>query len=85
MKILGRQNAVIRSFEQGDVFTKFGGGTKPLNRYFIDKKIPERKRKTIPVIAAGNTVLVICGVEIADSLRTDENSDVRYVTFLPNK
>lgn len=79
------QNAVIRSFEQGDVFTKFGGGTKPLNRYFIDKKIPERKRKTIPVIAAGNTVLVICGVEIADSLRTDENSDVRYVTFLPNK
>lgn len=77
------RTAVIRNYRRGDAFTKFGGGTKPLNRYFIDKKIPERKRKTVPIIAIGNVALVVCGVEIADTVRTTAYSDVWYVTFYP--
>ncbi len=76
--------AVFRTRRSGDVFCKFGGGgTKPLNKYFIDKKIPSRLRNDLLLIADGNNVLVICGVEIADSVKTDENSDVYYVKILP--
>lgn len=77
------QNAVFRTRRQGDVFCKFGGGgTKPLNRYLIDKKIPARKRAELLLLADGNKILVICGVEIADSVKTEYNSDVRYIKVL---
>ncbi len=70
-------SAVFRTRRQGDVFSKFGGGgTKPLNKYLIDKKIPARLRDSLLLVADGNNVLVICGVEIADSVRIDENSRV---------
>ena len=61
--------AVIRPRMNGDVFTKFGGGTLPLSDYFIDKKIPARHRGRYPVIADGNRILCVCGVEISDGIR----------------
>lgn len=74
------QNAVFRTGRAGDVFRKFGGGgTKPLNRYLIDKKIPIRKRPNLILIAAGSEVLVICGVEISENVRVEDGSEVRYV------
>ena len=39
-----------------------------------DKKIPKRIRDEIPVVASGNDVLIIAGVEISDKVRTDENT-----------
>ena len=78
-------NAVFRTCREGDTFQKFGGGgTKPLNRYLIDKKIPQRLRKQLLLIAAGHEVLVIVGVEIADSVKVEATSDVRYVSILKN-
>ena len=68
------QTSVFRTRRQGDTFCKFGGGTKPLNRYLIDKKIPARKRAELLLLANGSEVLVICGVEIADSVKTEQNS-----------
>ena len=72
--------AVFRLRRQGDVFTKFGGGTKPLKKYLIDKKIPQRLRDNLILIAKGNEVYVICGVEISDKVKAEDNSDVLYVT-----
>ena len=75
--------AVFRTCRQGDVFTKFGGGgTKPLNRYLIDKKIPQRMRSRLLLIADGNNVLAICGVEISDSVKVEENSNAHYLKML---
>lgn len=74
-------DAVIRTPMEGDTFTKFGGGTKPLNRYLIDKKIPARLRSSIPLVASGNNVLVVCGVEISESVKTDEQSTIYYINF----
>ncbi|MGN1066716.1 MAG: tRNA lysidine(34) synthetase TilS [Candidatus Fimimonas sp.] len=72
--------AVFRTKRQGDVFCKFGGGgTKPLNRYLIDKKIPARERDKLLLVADGNNVLIVCGVEISDQVKTQEGSDVHYV------
>lgn len=77
------QTAVFRTRRQGDVFTKFGGGgTKPLNRYLIDKKIPARLRDSLLLVADGNNVLVICGVEIADSVKVDANSTACGIKLL---
>lgn len=75
------KDAVLRSKRQGDVFTKFGGGTKTLKKYLIDKKVPQRQRNGLVLIASGNEVYVICGVEISDKVRVEENSDVCYIAI----
>ena len=61
--------AVIRPREAGDVFCKFGGGTKKLKEYFIDEKIPARRRDLFPLVACGKEVFVVCGAEISEKVR----------------
>ncbi len=63
------KTAVWRFRQDGDVFEKFGGGSKKLKSYLIDKKIPLRQRKVLPVLADGNEVYVIAGVEISNKVR----------------
>lgn len=57
--------------EEGDVFEKFGGGTKKLKAFLIDKKVPVRLRDFIPVLADENEVYVVAGIEISDKVRVD--------------
>ncbi|HIR66218.1 MAG TPA: tRNA lysidine(34) synthetase TilS [Candidatus Fimimonas gallinarum] len=72
--------AVFRTLKSGDTFDKFGGGgSKPLNRYLIDKKVPARLRPGLLLVADGSNVLIVCGVEIADSVKTEEGSSVCYI------
>ncbi len=67
------KNAIWRYRKDGDIFTKFGGGTKSLSDYLIDEKIPARLRTYLPVLASGNEILIIAGVEISDKVKvTDE-------------
>lgn len=67
--------AIWRYKQQGDTFAPFGGGgTKSLKEYFIDKKIPARIRERIPVLALGNQILIVADIEIADSLKVDNDS-----------
>lgn len=73
------QNCVFRTRRQGDVFTKFGGGTKSLKKYLIDKKIPQRQRDDLLLLASGNEVLVIVGVEISDTVRIDDGATPFYI------
>ena len=68
------QSAVIRTRLDGDKFTKFGGGTKSLNDYLTDKKIPLMQRDSLPLIATSNEVLAIFGVAISDKIKVDENT-----------
>ena len=72
------KDAVWRFRQDGDVFTKFGGGTKKLKSYMIDKKIPVRLRDQIPVLASGNEVYAIAGVEISDKVKV-ENVPTAYL------
>ncbi len=57
--------------EEGDVFEKFGGGTKKLKSFLIDKKVPVRLRDYIPVLADENEVYVIAGVEISEKVKVE--------------
>jgi len=68
-------NAIFRLREEGDVFEKFGGGRKTLKKYLIDKKIPAYERERLPVLASGKEILVVCGVEISEKLKTDERTE----------
>ncbi len=72
--------AVLRGIMSGDTFTKFGGGTKPLRRYLTDVKVPARERSNLLVVADGNNVLIICGIEISNHVRVGDNSSVQYIT-----
>ncbi|MGN1227079.1 MAG: tRNA lysidine(34) synthetase TilS [Christensenellales bacterium] len=72
------KNTVWRYRKDGDEFTKFGGGKKKLKSYFIDKKIPQRLRDSIPLLACDNKILVIAGIEISDDVKIDETTKFAY-------
>lgn len=61
--------AVLRNRKNGDKFTKFGGGTKSLGDFLTDKKIPERTRNQLVVLAHKNEILLIGGIEISDKIK----------------
>lgn len=70
------KNAVIRTRKNADVFTKFGGGTKSLNDYFTDKKVPLFERDTLPLIAVDNQVLAIFNIAVSDKVKVDKNTKI---------
>lgn len=72
------KDAVIRFREPGDVFEKFGGGTKSLSDYLIDKKVPTRLRNVLPVLASGNEILVVFGVEISNKVKVDSTTKTAW-------
>lgn len=60
---------VIRLRRSGDRFRPFGSGEKSLREFFIDRKIPLRKRDKIPLLCYNDRVLAVFGVEISDDVR----------------
>ncbi|MCQ2382407.1 MAG: tRNA lysidine(34) synthetase TilS [Clostridia bacterium] len=63
----------------GDMFEKIGGGSKKLNSYFTDKKIPARLRPTTPVLALDHEVYCVGGVAISEKVKTDLDTIDAYV------
>ena len=74
------RGCLLRPRRAGDTFTKFGGGTKKLKDWFIDRKIPRRLRD-LPVIACGSTVYAVCGAEISEQVRPGENASPCTITI----
>lgn len=74
------ENDVLRYRRNGDKFCSFGGGTKKLKDYLIDKKIEVRDRDKLIVLAEENEVKAIVGVEISKSLAISENSNIIKLT-----
>ena len=72
-------NAAWRFRQEGDTFAPLGlGGSKKLKEYFIDKKIPQRMRNEIPVLAVGNKILAVADIEIADELKVTNETKRFY-------
>ncbi len=59
---------VIRNRKPGDRFcpSGMGGKSKKLQDYFVDQKVPRRRRDTVPVLASKEHVMWVVG------MRTDE-------------
>ncbi len=68
------ESAVVRFRRAGDRFEKFGGGTKKLGDWFTDKKVPAALRGRIPLLCDGGNVLMVFGMEISESIKTDKNT-----------
>ena len=73
------KDAKWRKRQNGDLFTKFGSGEKKLKDYLIDKKIPNRIREHIPVLASKNEVYCVLGYEISEKVKVDENTKNVYL------
>jgi len=68
------KNAVLRYRKGGDFIEKFGGGTKSVGDFFTDKKVPLRKRDSLVLLASGNEVLAVVGLEISKKVAVDEDT-----------
>lgn len=72
-------DAVWRFRQEGDVFSPLGlGGSKKLKEYFIDKKVPQRMRNEIPVLAVGDKILAVADIEIADEIKVTNDTKRFY-------
>lgn len=76
------QKSFWRFRQDGDIFEKFGGKTKKLKSFLIDKKIPKRKRETVPCLANKNEILLVLGEEISEKIKVDEKTKNIAVAFL---
>ena len=66
---------MIRCFKEGDRFTPLGmSGRKKLKDLFIDKKIPNTARKTIPLFICRDDIFWVGGVQAAEKTRITEVS-----------
>ena len=70
-----RTDAVWRTRRDGDMFAKFGTGSKKLNDYFTDKKIDVDLRDKLPLLCSGNSVLVVAGFDISENVKIDGSTD----------
>lgn len=75
------KDAVIRNRREGDIFRKFGGGSKKLNDYLTDIKFPVRQRDRLPLIASKNEILAICSVEISALIKDEKKGDPYTFVF----
>lgn len=66
----------VRYFRHGDRFVPLGmSGHKKLKDLFIDRKIPLRTRRQVPLLVAGETILWVCGVQAAAAIATATDDD----------
>ncbi len=72
------KDASWRFRREGDMITKFGGGTQKLKTYLTQKKIPLRQRDLIPVLASDFEVFVVGGVDISEKVKIDQTTTLAY-------
>lgn len=65
----------VRSRRSGDVLQPLGmNGTKKLKDLFIDRKIPQSLRDSIPLIVDGDTIVWVAGVQLSDRYKVTEHT-----------
>ena len=74
---------ILRSREAGDAIT-LPGGTKPLKKLFIDRKIPALQRLQIPVLADEAGILGVYSIG-ADKKRMAEALPAVQIRFVPEE
>ncbi len=76
------ENAIFRFRREGDYMQRFGSGKKSLKKIFNEAKTPVGEREYFPVIAEGEEVYVICGVEISEKVKvTPDTRNVLYISI----
>lgn len=65
----------IRRRKSGDKFSPLGlGGSKKLKDYMIDKKIPQDKRNSIPILCDNSGIIWVIGYGLSDKYKITEET-----------
>lgn len=64
----------LRYRRNGDYITLASGGHKTLKKYFIDEKIPRRKRDQLLLLAEGSHILWITGLRISEYYKVTKDT-----------
>ncbi len=71
----------VRSWRPGDAFAPLGMyGEKKLQDFFVDEKVPRRRRPRIPIVEGGGEILWVVGMRINDRYKV--TSGTRKVLIL---
>lgn len=78
---------IIRNRQSGDYLEiNAQGGRKKLKNYFIDKKIPQKKRDEVLLLADGSHVMWILGDRISEHYKvTDKTKNILKVSMMEVK
>lgn len=75
-KLMGK-NLTIRNRRAGDRFQPLGmKGQKKLKEYFIDRKIPQRLRGSIPLVFADDQLVWIVGYGVSEAFRVKKETKI---------
>ena len=66
----------IRYRQSGDMIELRGVGTKALRTFMTDAKIPQEKRDSIPLIAAGQHVMWLVGYRISEKYKVEKGTEI---------
>ncbi|MFN3476619.1 MAG: tRNA lysidine(34) synthetase TilS [Candidatus Methylomirabilales bacterium] len=75
----------VRAWRPGDRFFPLGlGGSKKLQDFFVDLKIPRWRRPSIPLLFSGDQIAWVVGLRIDDRFKvTEETQEVLKVEAFP--
>ncbi len=74
-KKLSGDKLIVRSFKPGDAFVPFGmRGSKKIQDFFVDNKIPKEDRLLVPLITDGKKVIWVAGHRLDDRVKIDASS-----------
>ncbi len=68
------EGCVLRSRREGDFIIPYGGQKKSLKKFLTDKKISARLGRRLTLVACGQEILVVKGVEISDKVKITEKT-----------
>lgn len=73
------EGSVIRARRDGDTFRRVNGKNKLLGDFLNEKKFNVFEKERMPVLADGNVVLAILGVETAEAVKAEPNGPFLHV------
>lgn len=77
---------LVRQRREGDVFKPLGlGGTMKLKKFLIDQKIPRERRDLLPLVVAGEEIIWVGGLRLAERLKVTEKTTLCLYLRLRDK
>jgi tRNA(Ile)-lysidine synthase len=75
----------LRSHRSGDKFVPLGmDRKKKVHDLFVDEKVPNYRRSSVPILVGGNHIIWIVGLRIDDRFKiTDETQKILKVEIIP--
>ncbi len=69
------KDLVVRSRSAGDRFSPLGlKGSKKLQDFFVDEKVPQEEREMVPIVESGGKIIWVGGLRIDDSARVKDGT-----------